>query len=67
MFDIFHLQFCNDDFKKLFIDFRERGRGRVREININLLLHLLMYSLVASCMCPERGSNSSPWCIGMAL
>ena len=41
--------FCN------VIDFRERGR------NINLLFHLLMHSLVDSCVYPDRGSNPQPW------
>ena len=32
---------------------RERERERERERNIDLLFHLFMHSLVASCMCPE--------------
>ena len=49
----------------LLIDFRERERKG----NINLLFHLLvfMYFLVNSCMCPDRGLNPQPWCIGMML
>ena len=43
--------------------FRERKgkRQREREHNIDLLLHLLMHSLVDSCMCPDQGWNSQPW------
>ena len=43
---------------------REKERERERERGINLF-HLFMHSLVASCMCPDWGSNSQPWCIGM--
>ena len=51
-----------------FIDFfREREGGSKREKNINLLFHVLMHSLVDSCMCPDQGSNLQPWSIGMML
>ena len=33
----------------------ERKEGRERDSNIDLLFHLFMHSLVASCMCPDRG------------
>ena len=42
-----------------FIDFILRERER----NINLLYHLFMHSLVDSCMCSDKGSNSQPWCM----
>ena len=29
--------------------------------DINLLLHLFMYSLIDSCMCPDWGLNPQPW------
>ena len=55
----------------LFTDFRERKEGGERrrgkkgkERGINLLFHLLMYSLVDSCMCSDQGSNLQPRCIG---
>ena len=35
-----------------------------RERLINLLFHLLMHSLVDSCMCPERELNPPPWHVG---
>ena len=37
---------------------------RERERNTCLFFHLLMHSLVDSCMCPDWGSNPQPWCIG---
>ena len=40
-------------FNFLLIDLRERERER----NINLLFHLLMHSLVDSCVCPDWGLN----------
>ena len=40
---------------------------REREIEINLLFHLFMYSLIDSCMCPDRGSNPQPWLIRTML
>ena len=40
------------NFKKL-IDVL--GRGREKKKNIDLLFHLFMHSLVASCMCPDLG------------
>lgn len=43
----------------------EREKGR--EENINLLAHLSLHSVVAACMCPDRGSNPQPWCIRMML
>ena len=48
--------------KNVLIDFREReevGRGRDKERNIDIdqMFHLLIYSLVDSCMCPDWGSN----------
>ena len=52
-------------FKFLFIDFRESEEGmeeeRERKKTVNLLFHLFMHSLVASCMCPHLGSNLQPW------
>ena len=44
------------NFFLLFSDFKERKRERMR--NIDLLFHLLMHSLVDSCMCPDLGLNS---------
>ena len=32
-----------------------RGRKGERERNINLSFHLVVHSLVDSCMCPDRG------------
>ena len=29
--------------------------------------HTLTHSLVASCMCPDQGSNLQPWCTGTTL
>ena len=45
-------------FKKnfLFIDFWER--------NIDLLFHLLVHSLVDSCICPDPGLNPQPLHMG---
>lgn len=40
-------------------DFRER--------NIDLLLHLVMHSLIASCMYPDWRSEPQPWHIKMTL
>ena len=56
-------------------DFRtERKEERERKshhfvvtINIDLLFHSCMHSLVDSCMCPERELNLQPWCIGAIL
>ena len=57
-----------------FIDLRERekervggggSREKVRETD--LLFHLLMHSLVDSCMCPDQESNTQPWHIGTML
>ena len=42
--------------------FRERRAGGKR--NIDLLFHLFMHSLVASCMCPDQGSNLQLWHVG---
>ena len=40
---------------------REGGReGRERERNIDLLFHLSMHPMVASCMCPDQGLNPQP-------
>ena len=47
--------------KNLFSDKRERER------DVNLLFHLFMHSLVASCMCPDQGSNPQPWSMWMTL
>ena len=47
------------------MDLREREEGAEREMsNMDLLFHLIMYSLVDSCMCPDQGSNPQPWCMG---
>ena len=37
------------------------GREKEKERNINLLFHLLIHSLVDSCMCPDQESNPQPW------
>ena len=52
-----------------FVLILERGRKEEegRERNVNFLFHLLMHSLVASCMCPAWGWNSQPWHTGMQL
>ena len=54
-------------YKILFIDFREMRGGKegekARERNIDLFFHLFMYSLVASCMCPDWRLNLQPWCV----
>ena len=42
---------------------REGGGGQ----KIDLLFHLLMYSLVDSCMCPDQGLNPQPLCVGRML
>lgn len=47
--------------KDMFLLILEKGRKRER--NVDLLLHLLMHSLADSCLCPERGSNLRPWCV----
>ena len=46
-----------------FIDFTER----MEETDISLLFHIFMYSLVASCTCPDQAWNPQPWHIGMVL
>ena len=48
------------------IDFGERGgeRDRGRERNTDSLFHLFTHSLVASCMCPDRGLNLQAWLFG---
>ena len=43
---------------------RERMRQRERESHQFLLFHLIMHSFVDSCMSPDQGPNSQPWCIG---
>ena len=40
---------------------------RDRQIDIDLLFHLRMHSLVAFCMCPDQVSNPQAWPIGMTL
>ena len=45
--------------------FRERGMEREGEKNIHLFFHLVMHSLVDSCMSSDQGSNQQPWCIGI--
>ena len=41
---------------------RKKGmRDRERKI---CCVHLFMHSLVASCLCPDLGSNLQPWHIG---
>ena len=53
-------------FKKIYLfTFREREREGKR--NIDLLFHLFMPSLVASCMSPDRASNPQPWSIRTIL
>ena len=39
----------------------------MRQTDINLLSHLLMRSLLDSCICPGWGSNPQPGCMGMML
>ena len=60
---------------KTFTDFRERerkggweggGEGG-RERDIDLLFHLVMHLLVASCMCSDQRLNLQPRCIGTML
>ena len=41
---------------------RERVRGGGERGGHDLLFHVLMHSLVASCMCPDQGPNPQPWC-----
>ena len=43
---------------------REKGGG---EGETDLLFHLLVHSLVQSCMCPDQVSNPWPWCIRSVL
>ena len=50
----------------LFIHFKEKTGGE-KERDINVLFHLLMHSLVDSCMCPGQGSNLQSWCIRAIL
>ena len=38
----------------------ERGRERERERDIDVLLHLFVHSLAASCVCPDWGLRSQP-------
>lgn len=38
-----------------------------RERDISLLFHLIMRSLVVSCMCPAWGANLQPWRVGLRL
>ena len=61
----FHFRMlCSYYFILFFTDFREKGRegergrerGRDREKNANLLFHLFVHSLVASCTQPDQGS-----------
>ena len=49
--------------------YREEGKetGGDRKRNIDLLFHLLMHSLVASCMCLDWGSNLQPWHVRRTL
>ena len=42
----------------------ERERKRERERNIDMLFHLVMHSLVDSCMCSDQGWNPQPWHMG---
>ena len=42
-------------------------RETKREQDIDLLFHLIIHSLVDSCMCPDLGSNPQPWHVGVAL
>ena len=41
----------------MFIDFREEGGERVRERDIDVREK---HQMVASCMCPDQGSNPQP-------
>ena len=47
----------------MFIDFRERGRERQREKNIDVREK---HQLVASCVCPDWGSNLQPFHVSAA-
>ena len=50
--------------KKIFIDFRERGREeRRKRERENLLFHLFMHSLIDSYTRPGLGWNRQPWYI----
>ena len=46
---------------------RKSEGERERERNISLLFHLVMHSLVASCMCPDQRSNLQAWHVGTTL
>ena len=57
-------------FKYVFIDFRKMIRKRQRETDRQkrgFVVHLLMHSLIDSCMCPDQGSNPQAWHSGMML
>ena len=53
-------------FYVLIIERERKGEGG-GEKHTDLLFHLFMHSLVNSCMCPDRGLNPQPWCMGMML
>ena len=44
-----------------------RETDRERQTEVDLLFHLFMHSLVASCMCPGGRLSPRPWCIGTVL
>ena len=50
----------------VFVLFFSEGEGE-RERNIDLLSHLFMHSLVASCMYPDQRLNLQPWPIRTTL
>ena len=53
---------CFFSFFFFLTDWFERGKERQR--NTDLFFHLLMHSLVASCMCPDQGLNPQLWRLG---
>ena len=65
--------FQENDFFKFCLLILEREGGRDMEQereqgrNIDLSFQLLMYSLVDSCMYPDRVSNLEPWVIRTTL
>ena len=58
-----------DSFFNFYVLMLERMAGRrgKKERNIIFLFHLIMYSLVDSCTCPDQALNLQPWCIGMMI
>ena len=46
---------------------RQRERERERERDVNVLFHLWTHSLVASCVCPDRGQTPALVCLDDAV